>query len=108
MNVREILGHLLVHAAAGFAATLSNRASLKGPHAKTGQAARIIGSQIAGAFVSEVVEHNSETAPCVGPSSHPLYSDEQILAERIAVWNHPISLPLETLKTLHQNLQSKE
>lgn len=105
MSNKERLGDIAIHAVAGFAESLANHIQ---PNSAS-VAARQMGKQLAGALIAEMTSGRSKDRPHSPLTGELLratpISDEDIVTNRLAVWNYPVPVTPELLRALNHYQQ---
>ncbi|MEZ6098155.1 MAG: hypothetical protein R3E01_04215 [Pirellulaceae bacterium] len=100
MKLTDYLEEFLVDTAAAFAEALARNVKASRPPTAATRAATTIGCQLAEAFAREFADAASEPTENASGGPPPAYSDEQIIAQRLAVWKHPVNqLPSQPLSS---------
>lgn len=96
MNIKDLLGEFIVQAMAGFVTRLARNTETAKTNSHASRAATLLGSELANALISEGGDEPIQTVirtEAAYPAPHPVFTEQQILDERMAIWNHPIDPP---------------
>ncbi len=108
MSMKQLLEDVAASLAIGFAGRAAERLDPGLSDSPAHESARTLGSQIADALADSLAEGGSRDTSRESSESPPVvtrvqsnFSDEEIVAERMSVWNYKVPLTPELIRALN-------